>query len=139
MSDHDNSATQTVRRMFAAFAAADLDALIETVHPHSRWVYYGANPRPTKAEITGRAGVRAFFEKILKRLEMSAFNTLEFVAQGNTVIVLGNESGKVRATGQPFHNEWAQKYVVEDGLIVEMAEWNVQIDQPDPRDQASAS
>ena len=48
---------------------------------------------------------------------------------GKTVVVFGSESGKVRATGQAFHNEWAQKYVVEAGLIVDMAEWNVPIGQ----------
>lgn len=36
--------------MFAASGAGDVDALLETVHPDSRWTYYGANPRRTKAE-----------------------------------------------------------------------------------------
>ena len=113
--------------MFASFAEGDLDALLETVHPHSRWVYYGANPRLTRAELRGHAEVRSFFEGIIKRLDMTAFDPREFVAQGGTVVVFGSESGTVKATGDPFHNEWAQKYVVEGGLIVEMAEWNIQI------------
>ena len=127
MTEHERNETATVQRMFAAFVAGDLDALLETVHPGSRWVYYGANPRLTKAEFTGRAEVRSFFEIIMKRLDISAFNTREFVAQGKTVVVFGSEFGTVRATGQAFHNEWAQKYVVEEGLIVEMGEWNVQV------------
>lgn len=127
MTEGDRDEKATVQRMFAAFAAGDLAALLETVHPSSRWVYYGANPRPTRAELTGHAEVRSFFERIMKRLDMSAFNPNEFIIQGKTVVVFGNESGRVKATGEPFHNEWAQKYVVEGGLIVEMAEWNVQI------------
>lgn len=121
--------TDTVRQMFAAFTVGDLNALLDTVHPRSRWVYHGANPRLTKAEFNGRREVRSFFEGIMKRLEITAFNTNEFVALGKTVVVFGSESGKVRATGQAFLNEWAQKYVVEAGLIVDMAEWNVQIGQ----------
>lgn len=128
MTERDGSETATVKRMFAAFVAGDLDALMETIHPRSRWVYYGANPRITRAELNGRSEVRSFFERIMKRLDMSAFNTNEFVAQGNTVVVFGNESGTIKATGQRFHNEWVQKYVVEAGLIVEMAEWNIQIE-----------
>jgi ketosteroid isomerase-like protein len=127
MTGSDHNETAIVQRMFAAFAAGDLDALLETVHPRSRWVYYGANPGLSKAEFNGRAEVRSFFERIIKRLDMSVFNANEFVAQGKTVVVFGNESGNVKATGQGFHNEWAQKYVVEGGLIVEMAEWNVQV------------
>lgn len=44
----------TVRTMFAAFDARDFDALTETVHPESRWRYYGANPRLSQAEFHGR-------------------------------------------------------------------------------------
>lgn len=77
-----NDPTATVRRMFAAFGAGDLDELIETVHPDSRWTYIGANPRPTKAEFVGRARVRKFFEGILERLEMTAFNTDESTYRG---------------------------------------------------------
>jgi ketosteroid isomerase-like protein len=117
-----------VKRMFAAFSAADLDALLETVHPDSRWTYHGANPRLTSAQFSGHANVRRFFAGILERLEITAFNTDEFVAQGDVVVIFGSESGTVKATGQPFRNEWAQKYVVRDRLIVEMSEYNVQVE-----------
>ena len=117
-----------VTRMFAAFRARDLDSLLETVHPESRWIYVGANPRLSRAEFTGRAEVRRFFEHILDRLEIAAFHTGQFVVEGDTVVVFGSESGTVKATQQPFRNEWSQKYVVRDGLIVGMAEYNVQVE-----------
>jgi uncharacterized protein len=123
-----NDPAATVQRMFAAFGAGDLDALLETVHPESQWTYYGANPRLTKAEFNGRPEVRRFFERILERLEMTAFNTDEFVAQGDTVVIFGSEAGTVRSTGQQFRNEWTQKYVVKDGLITEMSEYNIQVE-----------
>lgn len=120
--------TTTVQRMFAAFGAGDLDALVETVHPESRWTYIGANPRLARAEFSGHAKVRKFFGGILTRLEMAEFNMDEFVAQGDTVVVFGSEAGTVRATGQPFRNEWTQKYVVQDGQITRMVEYNIQIE-----------
>lgn len=123
--------TATVQRMFAAFGAGDLDALLGAVHPDSRWRYYGANPGLSAAEFGGHAAVRRFFARILERLEMTEFRTDEFVAEGDTVVVFGGEAGTVRATGQAFRNVWSQKYVVRDGLIVEMAEYNVQVE---PRD-----
>lgn len=123
-----NDPRATVERIFAAFGAADLDALLKTVHPESHWTYYGANPRLSKAEFRGHAKVRSFFERILERLEIRTFNPVEFVVQGDTVVVFGNESGTVRATEQPSQNEWTQKYVVQDNQIVEMAEYNVQIE-----------
>ena len=124
----DDSPTAVVRRMFAAFRAGDLDTLLTTVHPDSQWTYYGANPRLSAAEFSGHAAVRRFFARILERLEMTEFNTDEFVAEGETVVIFGSEAGTVRATGQPFRNVWSQKYLIRDGLIMEMAEYNVQID-----------
>jgi ketosteroid isomerase-like protein len=123
-----NDPAAIVKRMFAAFGARDLDALLRTVHPESRWTYYGANPDLSRAEFTGHAKVRRFFERILERLEITAFNTDQSVVEGDTVVIFGNESGTVKATGQRFRNEWSQRYVVRDGLIVEMAEYNIQVE-----------
>jgi ketosteroid isomerase-like protein len=131
MTDERAASTEpeaVVRRMFAAFAAADLDALLQTVHADSRWTYHGANPRIASARFSGHARVRKFFEGILRRLDVSAFDAREFVVQGDTVVVFGEESAVVRASGESIRNEWAQKYVVRDGLIVEMAEYNIQVE-----------
>lgn len=123
-----NNPTATVQRMFAAFGAGDLDALLETVHPESRWTYIGANPQLTRAEFVGREKVRKFFAGILERLEMTEFNTDEFIVQGDTVVIFGSEAGTVRATGRPFRNEWTQKYVVRNNQITHMAEYNIQVE-----------
>src|SRR5690554_228253 len=126
-----NDPTGIVMRMFAAFGEGDLDTLIDLVHPESRWIYYGANPRLSKSEFVGKDEVRRFFEGIIKRLEMAEFNTDEFITEGDTVVIFGSEAGTVRKTGKRFRNVWSQKYVVENNLIVEMEEYNVQIE---PRD-----
>ena len=85
-----------VKRMLQAFGDRDLDRVVETVHPDSRWTYVGVNPRPAK-DID------------------------------DTVVIVGFESGTFNATGNSFRNEWAQKYVVQNGLIIEMEEYNIQV------------
>jgi ketosteroid isomerase-like protein len=116
-----------VQRMLEAFEDRDLDRLVETVHPDSRWTYVGANPRPAKGIYVGRDGVRKFFENILRHLTITTFHTREFVTEDDTVVILGFESGTVNATGNSFRNECAQKYVVQNGLITEMEEYNIQM------------
>ena len=123
-----NEPRGTVERMFAGFRAGDVDGILETVHSDSRWTYVGANPKPVKRVLVGHANVRRFFEGIIRRLDVTSFDITEFVVQGNTIVVFGGESGTVRTTGAAFRNEWVQKYVVEDNRIVEMAEYNIQID-----------
>ena len=123
-----NDPVGTVQRMFAAFRVGDLDAVLDTVDADTRWTYVGANPKPTKADLVGKAGVRRFFEGILRRLEMATFDATEFIANGNTVVVFGGESGTVRATGEPFRNEWCQQYVVDGNQITRMVEYNIQVE-----------
>ena len=117
-----------VQRMLKAFEDRDLDRLVETVHPDSRWTYVGANPRPAKGVYVGPDGVRKFFSNILRNLTITIFHPNEFITDGDTVVLIGFELGTVNATGNSFRNEWAQKYVVHDGLITEMEEYNVQVD-----------
>jgi ketosteroid isomerase-like protein len=114
--------------MFEAFGNGDLDGLLETVYPDSRWTYVGANPRPAKGVYVGTDGAKRFFGNILRNLDMKAFQPKEFLTENDTVVVFGFESGTVKASGKPFRNEWAQKYVVREGLITEMEEYNIQVD-----------
>lgn len=118
---------RVVRRLFDSFHRGDLDGLLATLSPEVRIVYVGANPKPVKAVLVGHERARRFFEGILRRLEMSRFEPAEFIVQGGTVVVFGSEAGIVRANGAPFRNEWAQRYVVEDGLVRELTEYNVEI------------
>ncbi len=37
-------------------------------------------------------------------------------------------AGTVKSTGNSFRNVWSQKYVVRDGPIVEMSEYNIQVE-----------
>jgi ketosteroid isomerase-like protein len=71
--------------------------------------------------------VRKFFQNILRNLAIAEFHLGEFVVDADTVVVFGFQSGTVKASGSPFRNEWAQKYVVRDGLIIEMEEYNIQV------------
>jgi ketosteroid isomerase-like protein len=83
-----------VQRMLGAFEDRDLDRLVETVHPDSRWTYVGANPRPAKGVYVGRHGVRKFFQNILRNLTITTFHTKEFITDGDIVVIIGFESGR---------------------------------------------
>lgn len=97
-----NDPMGTVQRMYAAFRAGDLDGVLDTVHPETRWTYVGANPKPTKGDLVGQAGVRRFFEGIVSRLEIATFEANEFVVEGDTVVVFGWESGTVEPQASRF-------------------------------------
>lgn len=105
-----SSPTATVQRMFAAFGAADLDALIETIHPDSQWTYYGANPRLTRAQFNGQAAVRSFFRRILERLDMTEFNT-------DGLVVQGRESSRVLSEARPGAGPTSNPAIIGGGAL----------------------
>ncbi len=67
----------------------------------------------------GREGVAEFFSLVGGNLEFERFEPREFVAQGDTVVVLGFERSLVKPTGRTFEQEWAHVYKLRDGKVAE--------------------
>lgn len=54
---------------------------------------------------------------------MIKFETRQFIVEGNTVVVLGNEHQKVKRSGRELKQKWVQIYTVENDLITKMEEF----------------
>ncbi len=54
---------------------------------------------------------------------MIKFETRQFIVEGNTVVVLGNELQKVKRSGRELKQKWVQIYTVENDLITKMEEF----------------
>jgi ketosteroid isomerase-like protein len=52
----------------------------------------------------------------------SVFAPQQFFARGQTVVVLGEETGKDRSSGLRFENRWAHVFDVQGGQIVRFRE-----------------
>jgi uncharacterized protein len=65
----------------------------------------------------GRDGVGEFFSLLGQNLDFEQFEPREFVAQSDTVVVLGDERSLVKPTGRTFEQEWAHVYTLRDGKI----------------------
>ena len=128
----------TVQRMFEAFANRDLDALVDV--GASRFALDTLVPiraqrrAPTLAKAALGSSSRTFFGGWISQ----PFQAREFVTENDTVVVFGFESGTVKTTGDPFRNEWTQKYAVRSNLITEMEEYNIQVTGPRSRQQSAA-
>jgi ketosteroid isomerase-like protein len=65
----------------------------------------------------GHEGVAEYFSLLDENLEFEQFEAREFVAQGDTVVVVGFERGVSKATGHTIEQEWAHVYTLRDGKI----------------------
>jgi hypothetical protein len=108
--------SDTVRRLYAAFDQGDVPTVLGALAPDVRW---------TEAEGFPHGGTYigpdAVLHNVLMPLaaewERFAVEPREFVAEGGTVVVLGDYSGTSKATGKSFSAPFAHVWTLRDGNV----------------------
>lgn len=117
-----NSPKEIVEKMFAAFISGDADKFAATVSDDTVWIYHGTQIIP-KGRFEKKEGVRAFYTNIMEKTEIINFEPLQYIVEGNMVVVLGREHQKEKRSGRELKQDWVQIYMVENGLITKMEEF----------------
>lgn len=118
----ENSAKAVVEKMFEAFSSGNADKFVATVSEDTVWIYHGTQIIP-KGRFEKKAGVRAFYNNIMERTEIINFEPLQYIVDGNMVVVIGREHQKVKRSGRELKQDWVQIYSVENNLITKMEEF----------------
>ena len=108
---------RTVQEVFAAFGSGNLPAMLALMSEDIEWQVKGPSVVPYAGERRGHAGVNDFFTQLGGAVEFSRFETQEFIAQGEQVVVLGSETARVRSTGRSFDNDWAIVFTFDAAKI----------------------
>ena len=106
-----------VREAYAAVGRGDIPALLDLLTDDVEWTLQGPSVIPVAGTRYGREGVVEFFSLLGETVEFQQFEPREFVAQGDTVVVLGFERNLIKPTGRTFEQEWAHVYTLRDGKI----------------------
>ncbi|SHF79726.1 nuclear transport factor 2 family protein [Chryseobacterium sp. OV279] len=117
-----SQARQIVDEMFIAFEAKDLERIVKTFSDDAVCIYHGTQVMPA-AKFKTSEGARMFFDFNLSALQVVYFNKTQFIEEGNTVVVLGNEHFISNQDGSHIRNSWVQIYTVTNGLISRMEEF----------------
>ncbi len=115
MSDQAN--VGVVQQGYEALGRGDIPALLDLMADDVEWTLQGPPVIPWAGTRRGREGVAEFFSLLGKTLEFEQFEPREFVAQGDTLVVLGYERSLAKPTGRTFEQEWAHVYTLRDGKI----------------------
>lgn len=117
-----NLAKSVIEKMFSAFSSGDIEKFVATVSDDTVWIYHGTQIIP-KGVFEKKEGIREFFKNILDKTEIISFEPQLFIAEGNKVVVLGQEHQKVKRTRRELKQKWVQVYTVENELITRMEEF----------------
>ena len=114
----------TVRRLYEAFGAGDVDAIIALMSPDIEWVEAENFPY---ADNNPYRGPEAILTGVFGRLgtEWQGFAALpeEYIDGGDTVVVLGRYTGTCAATGTAMNPQMAHVLRVVDGRITSFRQY----------------
>jgi uncharacterized protein len=116
-------AIETVKAHYDALARRDLDAALDVIDDDAIWEFSGPKAIPFAGRWRGRSGIREFFERIRRTVEVKEFQVARMVADGDTVAVFGSERFLVKVTGKEWAVDWVQVHEVCDGRIVRFREY----------------
>lgn len=106
-----------VRRVYEAFLRNDITAVLDGLTDDVEWIWYGPAELPFAGAHHGREAVAQWFATISDIVEFHEWEPREFVAQGDTVVVLGHERATAQPTGREFDVQWVQFLTMAGGKI----------------------
>jgi uncharacterized protein len=78
---------------------------------------------PWTGIFNGRQDIAAFFGRVAQNLEFIEVAPREMIEQGETVVVIGTASVRVKATGKIIMEDWAHILKYNQGKIVFVQEY----------------
>lgn len=117
--------TQVVKDAYAAFQRGDVNGILARVADNVDWeaVKGTEGVMLTAGKRRGRPAVGEFFSQVNSSIAFEAFEPREFVAQGDTVVAIGQYRGKSKETGRPFTSDWVMVFTITDGKITRFREF----------------
>ena len=115
MSEQEN--LQRVQAGYAAFGRGDIPAFMEALTEDVEWVLPGPADVPLFGTFCGKAGVQEWLGTMGEHVQFSAFEPLEFIAQGDTVVVLLHAESTITRNNREVVSEGAHVLTVRAGKI----------------------
>jgi len=112
-----------VKEFHALAASGNFDAALALFAEEAAVISHGPANNPLAGRYEGSQGVAQFFAKVGELFEIQQFEAQEFIDAGATVVVLGRERSKVKATGRVFDVPWVQIWRTHNGKVTELTDF----------------
>jgi ketosteroid isomerase-like protein len=114
-----------VRAFYGRLLGGDAEqAMQECLAPDFAW----ENPLPPSIPFAGTfcgtAGAARYLELIFTYLEIELLEIDGILTTGPTVVVLGHETARVKATNRRYTQHWVHVVQVHDGRLTRLREYN---------------
>lgn len=114
---------EIAQEAYAKFANGDIAGLIALCSDDVHWQTPEIENADFGGKWRGHEEVKKFFATLAAEEEITDFQPLDFMADGDKVVVLGTSASTVRETGKSYHTEWVHIFTVKNGQIVSFIEF----------------
>jgi uncharacterized protein len=114
-----------VNQLYDAFRRPDISSLLDMFTDDA--VIHGPAPAgvlPWGGVHYGRKGAAEFFMAVGESLEVQQFELRDYTSQGNKVVVLVHQRGKVKPKGRPYEIEFVHLWSLRGGRFTEFRVFN---------------
>lgn len=109
--------TEIVQKGYEYFGNGDIPGLLALFSDDIEWEVPEIENAPFAGSRTGIASVGEFFTQLDAAEDITRFEPLEFIAEGDKVVVLGESAATVRETGKIYETDWVHVFHLRDGKI----------------------
>ena len=105
---------QTVQQIYADFGAGNVSGIMNSISDDVVWVDAGYPDLPYGSTGRSKKDIPAFFKSLNESVDYKKFEPKEFIADGNSVIVLGYHEGNTKPANKSFGQEWVMVWKLDD-------------------------
>jgi uncharacterized protein len=121
MSEQEN--TKVVRQAYESFQQGNIPGVLGLLSEGVEWKLPQIENVPFSGARVGRGQVAEFFSSLTEAQDVLEFEPQQFVAQNDTVVVLGRYAWRVKKTGLTFRSPWTHVFTVRNGKVVSFDEY----------------
>ncbi len=121
MSEQEN--INLVKQCYQAFLNGESAQLLNYMAESIDWELPAVEGIPFTGKRQGRAAVAEFFRLVNELQEVREFRPIEFIAQGDCVVVTGHYEWTVKATRAAFECDWCHVFHIARGQIAKLTEF----------------
>ena len=106
-----------IQEMYAAFGRSDVQTIIANLTDDVRWVSHLEPVVPWHGDFSGKNRVPRFFAAIFETVEVQSFTPQEWIAEGDTVVSIGEFGCRARSTGKTARTRWVFIWKFRNGKV----------------------
>ena len=120
---HERRNLGCVSRIFGAVLAGDYDHFEAELTPDVEFQLTGPSELPLRCHARGPAEVRKLVEHNFAATAEQEPQFVSLTAQGDQMVLIGREKGRVRESGQPYEVQFIYAFTFQDGKVSRITEY----------------